>query len=200
MGSNNTTSFESVLKKAGKQNIVFKDDVCDKNLLGTFKRDLSGDQTAVPAGKKVINSFIQDHTEIEKAVETKAKRAYTGSSRTILVSTSQTGNPLLPFLTNTNWTYVKTSATTKIHYDYQVQGRNIIFLSLKYHKLHPEYIGCKLKPLFKTQGNILLCVVDIEDSEDILKELTQMTMFSGFTMLLGFNFEQAAKYLIFLNK
>lgn len=46
----------------------------------------------------------------------------------------------------------------------------------------------------------MLCVVDIENSEDILKELNKLCMFEGFALLLAFTFEQAGKYLAFMNQ
>ncbi|AMD21510.1 HER232Wp [Eremothecium sinecaudum] len=198
MSSNNTTSFESILAKANKREQLVQDD--NAQSMPSKPAEVNQKQPTNRKDHKVVNAFNQQRPQENKAQELPQKRPYEGAGRTILVSTTQTGNPLLRSLTNTNWRYVKTSATTKIHYDYQVRGRNVIFLSLKYHKLRPEYIDKKLQPLASSGGNILLCVVDIEDSENILKELTQMSMFSGFTLLLAFSFEQAAKYLMFMNK
>ena len=118
-----------------------------------------------------------------------------------MVNKSQKGNPLLDKFANVNWRYVSSSSSLleKIDYDYMVRGkRKVIFLSLKYHKLHPEYIVKKLKPV-ANQGAIMLCVVDIEKSENILKDLNKLCLFNGFTLLLSFNFEQAAKYLMYMN-
>ncbi|CAH00616.1 DNA repair protein RAD10 [Kluyveromyces lactis] len=165
--------------------------------------------TSKPSGP-VINSFNQQHDTSpgnapvihnqKKAVQESSFADKSSSSKTMFVSSSQTGNPLLKSLVNVNWRYVKSTPTTQVHYDYQIRGRNVIFLSLKYHKLHPEYIGKKLLPFKRTEGNVLLCVVDVENSEDILRELNKVCMFQGFTILLAFTFEQAGKYLTFMNK
>ncbi|AGO12899.1 AaceriADL351Wp [[Ashbya] aceris (nom. inval.)] len=198
MGGDDTTSFESILANVQRRRQGYS------GATSAPTPDLqpapvapATDSTGPP---KVTNAFNQQRPAPAAADTETAKRPRSGQGRTILVSTSQKGNPLLKGLANTNWTYVKSSATEKVYYDYQVQGRKVVFLSLKYHKLRPEYIEQKLRPFGKTPGHILLCVVDIEDSEDILKDLNKTTMFNGFTMLLAFNFEQAAKYLVFLNK
>lgn len=117
------------------------------------------------------------------------------------VSKSQKGNPLLDLLTSKSipWQYVSSTVTTKILYDYSVRNskRMVLFLSLKYHKLHPEYIFKKMKPL-QRQNCILLILVDIEHHEQILKELSRVCMYNGFTILLGWTYEQCGKYIQFL--
>ncbi|SCV02008.1 LAME_0G19966g1_1 [Lachancea meyersii CBS 8951] len=163
----------------------------------------------------VVNSFNQQKNgedamhQMSQVEERKRKWAKvspsptsvaTGQGKNVLVSVSQRGNPLLSSMTNTSWRYVSPSGGNKIYYDYCVQGRNIVFLSLKYHKLHPEYISKKIQPLVKLKNNVLICVVDVDNSENILKDLNKACMFNGFALLLAFSFEQAAKYIVFMNK
>lgn len=54
-----------------------------------------------------------------------------------------------------------------------------------------------MKPLLKKNA-LLLTVVDVENSESILREINRICLFNEFTLLLAFNFEQAAKYLTYL--
>lgn len=201
MNNADTTSFQSVLSGVRK--------LQDKNASISYPSNASN--SAESKGKQeiqtgnVINSFNQQKDHLNRQLSPEAPRGKRridslGSGKTLLVSSSQKGNPLLNCLTNTNWRYVSSSGGTKIYYDYNVKGRNVVFLSLKYHKLHPEYIAKKMQPLIKKGNNILICVVDIERSEDILKDLNKDCMFNDFVMLLAFNFEQAAKYLMFMNK
>ncbi|SCW00237.1 LAFE_0B12464g1_1 [Lachancea fermentati] len=201
MNNADTTSFQSVLSGVRK--------LQDKNASISYPSNASN--SAESKGKReiqtgnVINSFNQQKDHLNRQLSPEVPRGKRridslGSGKTILVSSSQKGNPLLNCLTNTNWRYVSSSGGTKIYYDYNVKGRNVVFLSLKYHKLHPEYIAKKMQPLIKKGNNILICVVDIERSEDILKDLNKDCMFNDFVMLLAFNFEQAAKYLMFMNK
>ncbi|KAL3229948.1 DNA repair protein RAD10 [Nakaseomyces bracarensis] len=119
--------------------------------------------------------------------------------KSVLVSTSQKENPLLNHLKSTNWRYIKPTPGNKILYDYMVRNRSILFLTLSYHKLYQDYIERRMLPLKKNNDNILIFVVDDTNSEDILKDITKLCMFNGFTLLLAFNFQQAAKYIEALN-
>ncbi|CCH60426.1 hypothetical protein TBLA_0C06310 [Henningerozyma blattae CBS 6284] len=124
-------------------------------------------------------------------------------TKTVLVNSTQRENPLLNHLKNTNWRYYKPPAGTKIYYDYFLHGRSVLFLTLSYHKLYNDYITRRMKPFTSSSNNsdnnILIFVVDDSNSEDTVKDLTKICMFNGFTLLLAFNFEQAAKYIEYLN-
>lgn len=86
-----------------------------------------------------------------------------------------------------------------IYYDYLVRGRSVLFLTLTYHKLYVDYISRRMQPLSRNENNILIFIVDDNNSEDTLNDITKLCMFNGFTLLLAFNFEQAAKYIEYLN-
>ena len=65
-------------------------------------------------------------------------------SAAILVSKRrQTGNPLLRFIKNVRWQYVEDLVP-----DYQMGKSTVaLFLSLKYHLLHPQYIHFRIREL-----------------------------------------------------
>ncbi|SCU86188.1 LADA_0D12882g1_1 [Lachancea dasiensis] len=220
--SGNPASFKSIL--AGVQRLR-EAHGADENRSGVPKaptlsrepaQQKSPQQHGPPITSKepVINAFNQQKDEVGNGQELThledRKRKWgnqfggtpTGSTqgKTVLVSASQRGNPLLGSLTNTSWRYVSPSGGNKVYYDYCIHGRNVVFLSLKYHKLHPEYISKKIQPLVKNSNNVLICVVDVDNSENILKDLNKACMFNGFALLLAFNFEQAAKYIMFMNR
>ncbi|KAL6939152.1 hypothetical protein ACO0RG_002979 [Hanseniaspora osmophila] len=202
MNNSDTTSFKSILENAKKfQQLKNSNEHVEQQTRNTTP----------PANKAghIVNSFNRtgERTEQSGSSTYASKSSFqkpqfkSSESKTILVNKSQKGNPLLDKFANVNWRYVSSSSSLleKIDYDYMVRGkRKVIFLSLKYHKLHPEYIVKKLKPV-ANQGAIMLCVVDIEKSENILKDLNKLCLFNGFTLLLSFNFEQAAKYLMYMN-
>lgn len=78
------------------------------------------------------------------------------TSHAILVNPKQRGNPLLKSITNAVWEF------EDIVPDYVV-GRTacILFLSLKYHNLNPDYIHNRLKSLGKMfELRVLLVQVD----------------------------------------
>ncbi len=72
-------------------------------------------------------------------------------SAAILVSKRrQTGNPLLRFIKNVRWQYVEDLVP-----DYQMGKSTVaLFLSLKYHLLHPQYIHFRIRELQVRQHSI----------------------------------------------
>src|SRR5699024_4804853 len=68
--------------------------------------------------------------------------------------------------------------------------------SLKYHRLHPEYIYTRIRNL---QGRynlrILLTMVDIPNHEDSLRELSKTSLVNNATIILCWSAAEAARYL-----
>lgn len=68
--------------------------------------------------------------------------------------------------------------------------------SLKYHRLHPEYIYTRIRNL---QGRynlrVLLTMVDIPNHEDCLRELSKTSLVNNVTLILCWSAAEAARYL-----
>jgi DNA excision repair protein ERCC-1 len=113
----------------------------------------------------------------------------TGSS--ILVSPRQKGNPILTNLRSFAWEY------SDIPADYVLGVTTCaLFLSLKYHRLHPEYIYNRIKNLQgKYNLRVLLTMVDIGNHEDSLKELSKTSLINNVTVILCWSAAEAARYL-----
>lgn len=177
----------------------------------------------LPANTQVINTFNQQRPSSSTSNGTNSSTFNRSSdskvtSRTVLVNTTQRQNPLLDDLKNTSWRYISSTPTRKIYYDYFVKNRSVLFLSLTYHKVHTDYILNRMRPLSSNDDNILLFYVDkekektsdndkrkenIDDkkrSNTALTEIAKLCMFNGFTLLVAFNNEQAAKYIEYLNQ
>ncbi|KAG0683353.1 ssDNA endonuclease and repair protein rad10 [Pichia californica] len=111
----------------------------------------------------------------------------------IQVSKSQMGNPLLEYLN----VYQMNSKIKDV--DYVVNSKCVVlFLSLRYHKLHPEYIYNKLKKVtynLEDTLRVLLLYVDIEDFQDTVRELDKLCLFNKLTLILAWTNEQCATYL-----
>jgi len=107
------------------------------------------------------------------------------------VSTKQRGNGLLRYIRNVPFAY------TKIAPDYIVgPNRCALYLSFKYHNLHPNYIHrrvAELKSDFDLR--ILLCLVDVEDNASILLFLNKVCCINNLTMILAWSEQEAARYL-----
>ncbi|RKF57484.1 Mating-type switching protein swi10 [Golovinomyces cichoracearum] len=113
------------------------------------------------------------------------------SASSILVSPRQKGNPILINLRSFVWEY------SDIPADYVLGTTTCaLFLSLKYHRLHPEYIYNRIKDLQgKFNLRVLLTLVDIMNHEDVLKELTKTSLVNNVTIILCWSTAEAARYL-----
>jgi DNA excision repair protein ERCC-1 len=109
----------------------------------------------------------------------------------ILVSPRQKGNPILNGVRSTAWEY------SDIPADYVLGATTCaLFLSLKYHRLHPEYIYNRIRDL-KGQYNlrILLTMVDIDNHEESLRELSKTSLINNVTIMLCWSAQEAGRYL-----
>ncbi|KAF2460986.1 restriction endonuclease type II-like protein [Lineolata rhizophorae] len=109
----------------------------------------------------------------------------------ILVAICQKGNPILNSVKSIPWEYSDTPA------DYVLGATTCaLFLSLKYHRLHPEYIYGRIRGLGgKYNLRILLTMVDIPNHEDSLRELSKTSLVNNVTIILCWSAQEAGRYL-----
>jgi DNA excision repair protein ERCC-1 len=113
------------------------------------------------------------------------------SGSSILVSPRQKGNPILSHLRSLPWEY------SDIPADYVLGATTCaLFLSLKYHRLHPEYIYNRIRGLAGQYNlRIVLTMVDIGNHEDSIKELSKTSVVNNVTVMLCWSAAEAARYL-----
>ncbi|OJD15947.1 hypothetical protein AJ78_03852 [Emergomyces pasteurianus Ep9510] len=109
----------------------------------------------------------------------------------ILVSARQRGNPILNHVRHVPWEYADIPA------DYVVGSATcVLFLSLKYYRLHPEYIYARIKGLAgKYNLRILLTLIDIPNHEDSIRELSKTSLVNNLTLILCWSAAEAGHYL-----
>lgn len=109
----------------------------------------------------------------------------------IIVSPRQKGNRLLELIRSIPWEYGDIAA------DYLLGLTTCaLFLSLKYHRLHPEYIYTRIKALQgKYALRIVLVLVDISNHEDSLRELSKTSLVNNVTLILCWSAAEGARYL-----
>lgn len=112
-------------------------------------------------------------------------------SNSIIVSPRQRGNPVLKFVRNVPWEF------GEVLPDYVLgQSTCALFLSLRYHNLHPHYIHERLQSLGKSFAlRVLLLQVDVKDPQQALKELAKVCILADCTLILAWSPEEAARYL-----
>ncbi|RDL41856.1 Uncharacterized protein BP5553_01835 [Venustampulla echinocandica] len=136
-------------------------------------------------------SSVPSHPKVVQPTPQALPSRATGSGSSILVSPRQKGNPILTNLRSFAWEY------SDIPADYVLgQTTCALFLSLKYHRLHPEYIYNRIRNLQgKYNLRILLTMVDIGNHEDSLKELAKTSLVNNVTVILSWSAAEAARYL-----
>ena len=109
----------------------------------------------------------------------------------ILVSPRQKGNPSLNYIKSLPWEYGDIPA------DYVLGATTCaLFLSLKYHRLHPEYVYSRIRALGHNYNlRILLTMVDIQNHEESLKELSKTSLVNNLTLMLCWSAQEAGRYL-----
>ncbi|KAG0033876.1 ssDNA endonuclease and repair protein rad10 [Podila clonocystis] len=113
------------------------------------------------------------------------------SKSTIVVRASQRGNPLLQFIRNVPYEY------GDIVPDYAVGLTScILFLSIRYHRLHPEYIFSRIADLGKSYVlRVILILVDVDSHQQAIRELTRVGMVNDLTVICAWSNEEAARYI-----
>jgi DNA excision repair protein ERCC-1 len=108
------------------------------------------------------------------------------------VNRCQTGNPLLQHLRNVPYEFA-----ADVIPDYVV-GRTAcaLFLSVRYHALHPHYIFQRIRELGRLYVlRVLLVLVDVEVCEQPIHDINLIAINSGLTLILAWSPEEAARYL-----
>ncbi|KAF9601073.1 hypothetical protein IFM89_015999 [Coptis chinensis] len=109
----------------------------------------------------------------------------------ILVSHRQKGNPLLKHIRNVKWLFAD------IICDYLLgQNSCALYLSLRYHLLHPDYLYYRIKELQKNfKLRVVLCHVDVEDVVKPILEVTKTALLHDCTLLCAWSLEECGRYL-----
>ncbi|XP_073019566.1 DNA excision repair protein ERCC-1 [Primulina eburnea] len=128
---------------------------------------------------------------VQSEVPSSSSSAPGPSRNCILVSHRQTGNPLLKHIRNVRWAFAD------IVCDYLLgQSSCALYLSLRYHLLHPDYLYFRIRELQKNfKLRVVLCHVDVEDVVKPLLEVTKTALLHDCTLLCGWSLEECGRYL-----
>ncbi|CRL04717.1 CLUMA_CG017777, isoform A [Clunio marinus] len=161
------------------------------DVLATMELPNSQNSTNVPINepKGDLPSTSKESVPINQLNEITEKPKYSNS---VQVNPKQRGNPILKSITNIPWEY-----NDKIKPDYVVgKSACVLFLSLRYHNLKPDYIHERLKELGKDyELRVLLVHVDIKESQNALKHLTRICLLADLTLMLAWSPEEAGKII-----
>ncbi|PHH54954.1 Mating-type switching protein swi10 [Ceratocystis fimbriata CBS 114723] len=147
---------------------------------------------AQPSGAATATTPAKTIDTPSKIVQPKPQKlAKPSSGSAIVVSMRQKGNPVLTHFKKCAWEYGDILA------DYVLGVTTCaLFLSLKYHRLHPEYIYKRIQDLQgKYELRVVLALVDIADHHDSLRELAKTSMVNNVTLICCWSVQEAAHYL-----
>ncbi|KAH8584318.1 ERCC1 excision repair 1 C-terminal domain [Cryptosporidium sp. chipmunk genotype I] len=112
----------------------------------------------------------------------------------IIASTRQKGNPILAYVSNVPYDF------QNIVPDFLVGKYDaVVFISIKYHKLHKQYLRKRVESLQKNyKVRVLLCLVDIPPSGAIdvaILEITDICFDLNMTLFLAWSPKEAGHIL-----
>ncbi|GJN91413.1 hypothetical protein Rhopal_004434-T1 [Rhodotorula paludigena] len=109
----------------------------------------------------------------------------------VLVNTRQKGNPVIEHIRTVPWEF------SDIKCDYQVGATaGVLFLSIRYHLLHPEYIHQRIADLGQNYNlRIILVQCDADNHVAAMKELTKIALVNGYTLMTCWSAQEAGRYL-----
>jgi DNA excision repair protein ERCC-1 len=162
----------------------FGDDIDFSDVIIATERPQAGSTKATPS-----TSGPAEQSKVQQP-KPQALPARAGLS-SILVNSRQKGNPILNHIRALPWEWADIPA------DYVLGNTTCaLFLSLKYHRLHPEYVYSRIRQLAgKYNLRILLTLVDIDNHQEPLKELSKTSLINDLTLILCWSSQEAGRYL-----
>ncbi|KAH1033104.1 hypothetical protein J1N35_045278 [Gossypium stocksii] len=147
--------------------------------------------TPRPTGANVPSSSSAASTSASPAAAAASSSSSSQSRNAILVSHRQKGNPLLKHIRNVRWAFADVAC------DYLLGPNSCaLYLSLRYHLLHPDYLYYRIRELQKNfKLRVVLCHVDVEDVVKPLLEVTKTALLHDCTLLCGWSLEECGRYL-----
>ncbi|MBA0875014.1 hypothetical protein Goshw_025096 [Gossypium schwendimanii] len=147
--------------------------------------------TPRPTGEANVPSSSSAASTSASPAAAAASSSSSQSRNAILVSHRQKGNPLLKHIRNVRWAFADVAC------DYLLgQNTCALYLSLRYHLLHPDYLYYRIRELQKNfKLRVVLCHVDVEDVVKPLLEVTKTALLHDCTLLCGWSLEECGRYL-----
>lgn len=117
--------------------------------------------------------------------------AHARSKVALLINPRQIGNPMLRYIK-----HVRKEVEQSIMADFVCGPTTcVLYLSLQYHNLHPEYIYERVRKLGRSfKLRVLLVLADVAAHRRPLHELTTMALINGLTLVCAGSEREAARY------
>ncbi|GAA5859932.1 hypothetical protein JCM5353_005651 [Sporobolomyces roseus] len=113
------------------------------------------------------------------------------TQNSILVNVCQKGNPVIQSIRSVPWEW------GDVKCDYQVgPTTGVLFLSIRYHLLHPEYVHTRIADLGQSYSlRIVLVHCDADNHTAAMRELTKICIVNNYTLLVAWSAQEVGRYL-----
>jgi DNA excision repair protein ERCC-1 len=138
-----------------------------------------------------ISSQTNANTQVQNNHNQSASQSNALQGNTVFVSRTQNGNPLLRHIRNVRWVFADVVPDFVLN-----ENACVVFISLRYHLLHPTYLPTKIAALQKAfRLRVVLCQVDTEDVIKPLGEVNKIAAMGGCSLLCAWSPEEAGRYV-----
>jgi len=124
--------------------------------------------------------------------EAASRAALGGNVTPLLVHNRQKGNPVLQHVRNVRWQIARIAPDFVLGAD-----ACAVYISMRFHLLHPDYLVSRISEVKSRREfrlRVLLVEKDIDDTTS-LPLLTSLAAANGFTVVLCWSKQEAARYL-----
>ncbi|CAE7562413.1 ERCC1 [Symbiodinium natans] len=120
------------------------------------------------------------------------------SQHAIVAKSRQQKNPIINCVRSTHIDFVEDS---ELKPDFLAGPETaVIFISLKFQRIHQEYLKGRVQALGDFRNRVLLCRVDLEQPDESLEQVTLAAFHGKLSLLLAWTDAEAAAYLETLHR
>jgi len=160
--------------------------------MSSFKQAFAG------VGSHHLKRVREENKKRRNALNKRARKPKSSSQSEPLLDTrihvnnKQKGNKVLKYIRNLGIQFVD-----DIEADFVCGSQvGVLWLSLKYHNLHPNYLHKRLEKLGPMYNlRILLLHVDNDDSDQAIQDITRISFYNRLTIVCVWSLMEAARYL-----
>ncbi|KRZ97793.1 DNA excision repair protein ERCC-1 [Trichinella sp. T8] len=176
--------FKKVSKLEKQQDISSSE--AEKSKIGSLSSEqFSNEDIGKQSTEKLEKAPVETDSASSKSHPSKS------STWSVIVNHRQKGNSVLRYVRNVVWEFGETKADFVLG-----QCCCALFLSLKFHKVHPTYIHQRMKEVgHKYAVQVLFVLVDVMEPENTLRELNSVCYHAEWTLILTWSPEEVGEYI-----
>ncbi|CAI5438256.1 unnamed protein product [Caenorhabditis angaria] len=136
---------------------------------------------------------MEDEQSSSSSITASTNQSGISTSGSLIVNRRrQEGNPVLKYVRNVRYEWGDIAPDFECGSTFAV-----IYLSFKYHKMHPNYVYSRLSARAENnyKNKVLLAFCNVEEPRHVLRELNMMCYRQSWTLVVCYSVEEAAEYI-----